>query len=309
MILLAAPMSRRLASASQSHALAERLVQALNQQRATTAEAYSISLLGLSEMVAPGLPFGDVLRAARTKSFRARVIAARSDDLNSPVALLEDWKGLAQSSLTLTYLLSHASNNQVKAHSLAELKRKLTGRLQGSLRQQFDSAVKQRLEHGGFPETVGYVVGRRGLPLFFRWHDLQPLPWRNSIAQQFGLSSPVADDASGKQLGTSQVVTPKSAVVASTTVAANGFADRFATAFDLLDRDGGAFNFVSLHDLRKALSDFSREQFDLALRALRVARLYRLSGAENRNDVTTTQLAAGIREAGSLLLYVQRIKA
>jgi hypothetical protein len=84
------------------------------------------------------------------------------------------------------------------------------------------------------------------------------------------------------------------------------FASAFDAAFGRLDRSSGSHNFVSLADLRPALAAWSREEFDRELRELRIAGRFELAGAESVNGLGPEDRAAGIQEAGSLLLYVSR---
>jgi hypothetical protein len=79
----------------------------------------------------------------------------------------------------------------------------------------------------------------------------------------------------------------------------------FTAAFDRLDREAGAHNFVSLVELRRALP-WDRPTFDAELRKLRLAGRYTLSAAEGRHGISAQEKAAGMVEDGALLLYVSR---
>jgi len=85
------------------------------------------------------------------------------------------------------------------------------------------------------------------------------------------------------------------------------FARRFDKAFDALDAENGGYNFVKLLALREALADVPRAVFDAELNALRRAWRYTLSPSEGRHQQSTeAERAAGIREHGHLLVYVER---
>jgi hypothetical protein len=84
------------------------------------------------------------------------------------------------------------------------------------------------------------------------------------------------------------------------------FAAAFLNAFEQLDRQKGSHNFVKLVDLRGTLAAYTREEFDRGLRDLRLAGRYELAGAESVGGLRPEEQAAGIEEAGSLLLYVSR---
>lgn len=88
---------------------------------------------------------------------------------------------------------------------------------------------------------------------------------------------------------------------------AGAFDHAFGAAFDRLDRDSGGNNYVLLHDLRRALPTVSREAFDAGLNQLRRAKVFSLDSADGRHvKLSEEQRDAGIREAGSNLVYAQR---
>jgi hypothetical protein len=81
----------------------------------------------------------------------------------------------------------------------------------------------------------------------------------------------------------------------------------FQSAFERLDVQSGKHNYVLLHDLRRALPDIPRIEFDERLNDLRRNKLFSLDSADGRHvRLTPEQLDAGIREANSLLVYVAR---
>src|SRR5262249_42119566 len=85
------------------------------------------------------------------------------------------------------------------------------------------------------------------------------------------------------------------------------FAAAFRAAFQRLDRENRSPNFVRLLDLRRALPQFERATFDAGLRQLRLHDEFTLSGHEGRHGpLLDEEREAGIREVGSLLVYVSR---
>ena len=85
------------------------------------------------------------------------------------------------------------------------------------------------------------------------------------------------------------------------------FARDFARAFERLDRASGNKNYVLLHDLRRALPDVDRTEFDSRLKELRLAKQFTLDSPDGRHvRLTPEQLDAGIREGSSNLVYVAR---
>lgn len=98
------------------------------------------------------------------------------------------------------------------------------------------------------------------------------------------------------------ILSPTPKAMASGSV---NFAEDFEATFDRLDRNRS--NYVLLPDLRDALSQFSRAQFDAGVRELRVKKLFSLDTADGRHvRLTDDQLAGGIREGGDNFMYVQR---
>jgi len=86
------------------------------------------------------------------------------------------------------------------------------------------------------------------------------------------------------------------------------FAQLFDAAFVQLDQEHGSHNHVSLVALRQALP-MERASFDAELQLLRRAGHYSLSAAEGRHGISAEEQDAGIREDGSLLLFVSRREA
>jgi hypothetical protein len=85
------------------------------------------------------------------------------------------------------------------------------------------------------------------------------------------------------------------------------FATAFRAAFGRLDRENHSINFVRLLDLRRALPQFDREQFDSGLRQLRLDEEFTLDSHEGRHGpLTDDEREAGVREVGSLLVYASR---
>jgi hypothetical protein len=83
--------------------------------------------------------------------------------------------------------------------------------------------------------------------------------------------------------------------------------DRLLTEFDRLNERSGGRYYVSLSDLRQALGDVERADFDAALNELRRDWVLTLSPAEGRHEsIPAEVLRAGIMENSRLLVYVAR---
>jgi hypothetical protein len=264
--------------------LAAEMLRVLQSQRELGEDQYPLTIRELARHTGDSPAEKLIHLALRTGLFKAGAIAARQNDLDSPVAFQEDVERLAASPLTLQFALDQVSG-KVRAVTVAFLKKKLTSR--NGFDKRFQNAVTRMLEAEQLPPNVGWVYAGRN-PSLFRIADLHPAKWRES------LQPPCAK---------SPITTPNGAVNAAST---GDFAKRFDDAFAQLDRRQGNFNLVKLLDLRDALGDTPREQFDKELRQLRVAGRYGLSGAESRWGISQAEREAGIHEAGSLLMLVSR---
>ena len=123
--------------------------------------------------------------------------------------------------------------------------------------------------------------------------ELQPLPKEQRYGQAAGMDKPeqlpirVPADLPGLDTGT--------------------FEDRFITAFNALDDLSGKHNNVVLSDIRAALPDVSREQFDAGLRELRKSKKYSLEAFEARQVMPhKDMLEGGLKENGQNLMLVQQ---
>ncbi len=86
------------------------------------------------------------------------------------------------------------------------------------------------------------------------------------------------------------------------------FADAFDHAFARLDASDGGYNFVKLLQLRQALPQYGRAEFDSGLHTLRLARRYSLMPSEgNGISLSDQEHDAGIQEAGSRLVYCKKM--
>jgi hypothetical protein len=263
--------------------LATEMLRLLQAQRELGEQRYPLTIHELAKLagVSPGQKL--IQSALRTRLFAAGTITARRSDLDSPVALQEDVERLAASPLTLQFALDQFSG-KVGAVTVAKLKTKLTRRL--GFDKRFQSAITRMLQAERLPPNVGWVYAGRN-PSLFRIADIHPAKWRERLQAPW--------DA--------PITTRNGAVDTAST---GDFARRFDDAFEQLDRRQGNFNLVKLLDLREALADTPREQFDTELRHLRVAGRYGLSGAESRWGISQAERDAGIHEAGSLLMLVSR---
>jgi hypothetical protein len=88
---------------------------------------------------------------------------------------------------------------------------------------------------------------------------------------------------------------------------AGSFEADFDAAFLLLNQQAGGHNYVLIYDLRQALPQYSRAEFDAGLNDLRRARKYSADTAEGRHvRYTREQIEGGLRQGGENLMYLAK---
>lgn len=274
--------------------LASAMVAALQSDQCQTSNHTPSTLSKLASQIGWEGSRKSIVKASCLRIFTDNVIVARRQTWDAPLALIDHVSALAEDSQTLLFALAFRSQNKTKAHTPAELASVLTNRLGGDLRKQFRQSLQQRIQSQSLPRTVGCIAGGQGRPRLFQLQDLQPQAWQLAILAAEN-NKPVED------------CQQKNVQVKSVAPSNDRFESLFDAAFQRLCQSQGGHNFVDLASLRTALPEFSCQSFDAELRRLRIARRYRLSGAENRNDISPAQRSAGISEAGSLLIYAQRV--
>ncbi len=273
----------RAKKASAAALLAESLLQVLRQRRQEgQVELLTLGTLGRLANPAAG-PRAVLAVLHQRKIFGPQIVAARRD-LEAPVALMDDLPHLAASPQLLNYAVRCRRTAGNHAASLAELKRKLTGKLQAP----FQQAVEQQMQQGTLPPGVGWLLIRSAKKLFLLSDVHQGRPGA------LPASAPTSQDGTGE--------TPPPSISASPLL---DFARAFDEVFGRLDRQAGGYNFVSLVELRPAVP-CERTAFDAGLREPRLAGRYTLSAAEGRHGLTADERQAGINEDGTLLLFVSR---
>jgi hypothetical protein len=264
--------------------LADDLIKVLRMQRTASGGAYPLTLERLLALTRPGADTKLVQAALTAKPFTEKVLIAlkkknKKDRMESPLSLAEDSELLADSPVLLesTLLLTRTDTNQLL--SLSDLKKVIVP----DLATPFQTALGRRLSGGSLPPTVGRLYQKKK-PLLFLLSDVHA-------------SRPHSDPAPSTPTSAPVVVTPLATPVSD-------FSRAFDEAFAQLDRQRG-HNFVNLVDLRREIPA-DRQTFDAALQNLRRTGRYTLSAAEGRDGISPEENAAGIREDGSLLLYVSR---
>jgi hypothetical protein len=279
--------------------LAGRMLLVLEAQKRLGAEAYPPTLRRLAELCELNASDTRVTKAAGHKGLAEQaVVAAKAKGkpiLDAPVVLRHDIDG--GNTTILPALLRFAlapvagGGNSKATESTAFTLSEAKGRLVPELQEPVLKALERGIERQELPEDVAWVV-TRGKPYVFLTENLRPGAARlsRSVECESPTPSHVADGAPH------DLARP-----------ARDFDGAFREAFEQLDRRNGATNFVKLADLRHTLAEFGREEFDFGLRKLRLGGEFSLDSHEGlHGSLTPEERDAGVREAGSLLIYVSR---
>ena len=281
--------------------LARRMLVVLESQRRLGGSAYPPTLRRLAELCEVRASEKLVLKATAHTPLGDRVVVVakkgKTLNLDAPTALKADVASDLSTVLpaVLRFALSPVttSSKGKTTETVAFNPADSTKRLIPELQKRFEEAVEKGIAHHDLPKDVAWVLVK-GKPLLFLLENVRPgAPRRTtSVDSQMVSSSP----APGTDLTTVARPAP-----------ARDFNKVFREAFEQLDRKNGSTNFVKLADLRHALSDFSREEFDAGLRQLRLDGLFSLDSHEGlHGSLTHDERESGVREAGSLLVYASR---
>jgi hypothetical protein len=273
--------------------LARRMLAVLASQKRLGADAYPPTLGRLAELCDLNASDTRATKAAGHKAMTDAAVVAKVKGkpvLDAPVVLREDTDGGLRTVLPalLRFGLSAATSGAKKpTESTAFTPKEVAGRFVADLKS-IEAALERGIERNDLPEDVAWVV-TKGKPYLFLVANLRPGAARAArpAATVATAPAPVADGVPSRPT--------------------QDFAGAFLEAFGQLDRRNGATNFVKLADLRRALAGFGRDEFDAGLRALRLAGEFALDSHEGlHGSLTPEERDAGVREAGSLLVYVSR---
>ena len=287
----------------QARDLALRFLLVLGSQKQLGAEAYPPILRRLAELCDLNPSNALVTKAADHKAMtEVAVVAANVKSkpcLDAPVVLSEDIKGditrflpaLLRFALSATTTTTKSKGKSIETETTAFTLTEVKGRFVEKLKEPVLEALERGIERQELPEDVAWVV-TKGKPYLFLVENLRP-----------GAPRP-SRPAAGGNLEPSPVAYGVPSVTARP---ARDFSGDFREAFEHLDRRNGATNFVKLADLRRTLAWVGRDEFDDELRALRLRGEFSLDSHEGlHGSLTPEEREAGVREAGSLLVYVSR---
>jgi hypothetical protein len=278
--------------------LAERMRLVLEAQRRLGPDAYPSTLRRLAELCEINASDTRVPKAADHAAMsQAALVAARENrkpKLDAPVILREDIKTEGVFRAVLRFALARSVGSvrsKAKQESTAFTESEVRGRLTKELQEPLVALLDRGIKRNELPEGVAWIEVK-GKPYLFLIENMKPQAARTDHQR--------ADHAPAH-----------SAVHDRPPVASirpqREFATAFCEAFEQLDRRNGDTNFVKIADLRRALADFGRDEFDSGLRALRLNHEFSLDSHEGLyGSLSPEEREAGVREAGSLLIYVSR---
>jgi hypothetical protein len=268
--------------------LAGRMARVLESQRQLGGGAYPPTLERLAELSGVKASSPNVLKAVGKKAFKDRAVVAWNKDrkpARDAVVILVASENLEESMAevaptVLLKLLDRERGKSTEAFSATDLAKKLTAKLQGP----FKAALARGIERNALPPEVGSIK-KNNTRLLFMLDAVEtstPRPTFGSNGQAVAVPQPAPTSP-------------------------GNFAEAFRAAFERLDRANRSTNFVRLLDMRRTLPGFDRERFDAGLRQLRLDDEFTLNSHEGRHGpLSDEEREAGIREAGSLLVYVSR---
>jgi hypothetical protein len=281
--------------------LARRMVAVLEQQRRLGEAAYPPTLRGLAELSGFKGAENALRKAATTDPMagRATVLARKGKTaiIDAPVALNEDIAGDLASALPglLRFALSPLTNmvKQKPVETTAFTSAEVVKRIIPELNPRLEQALDDGLDRQSLPRGVGSVLVK-GKPLLFLMENLKPAAARPTDSVDGHVSAAHRHE-------------PAAHAPAEGEFRPRDFTQAFRAAFEILDRRNGSTNFVKLSDLRQALANFSRDEFDAGLRGLRMDGVFSLDSHEGlHGSLSHEEREAGVREAGSLLVYASR---
>jgi hypothetical protein len=283
--------------------LARRMLAVLEAQRRLGEDAYPPTLRRLAELCEFQGSDNVLRKAASLPSVaeRTTVVGKKGKTLvlEAPIVFSEDLRGeltkvlpgLLRFALSPVFSKTKKGTSETAAFTPAELAKRVIPELKQRLEQTVTESVARQSPSRG----VGWVAFKGGALLFLT-ENVQPTASRSSVPSD------------GHAVAAHRHPAPvPSSSSSDRPFRPRDFAQAFRAAFEILDRRNGSTNFVKLADLRDALSDFSREEFDAGLRTLRMDGVFSLDSHEGlHGSLSHEEREAGVREAGSVLVYASR---
>ncbi|MFO0946746.1 MAG: hypothetical protein U1D30_12495 [Planctomycetota bacterium] len=282
--------------------LGERLLAVLESQRQLGEDAYPPTIESLRNLAAIDGSMKSVLDLfAKSTLLREKIVGSNSKpEPGTWVVFREDVEKLIDHPPLVESAIRRARGAQSGLVSLD----RVTQVMPAEIRTPFRLGLERSLAEDRLPDTVAWIQDKQSVKLLLL-EDLRPkrLMTAASAARPRLPSSASVPPASLPRVNLSSGAV--SDVPSSTWD--DSFAD-FATAFEEAFRrlDDRKWNSVSLLELRREMSNYSRESFDEHLRTLRRQRRFSLSAAHERQGLSEEQRRAAILEAGVPLLNVSK---
>jgi hypothetical protein len=152
--------------------LSQRLVIALESQRALGQNCYPLTLARLVQLADPIASPQSIDKAISKKPFKERALVAQKKNHAAPVALAEDLQQLAASPLLLQFALASVCTADQPLATIGALKAKVDK----SLKKPFEEAVTAALRQRTLPTNVGYRLEKNKPLLYLTRLPPPPLP-------------------------------------------------------------------------------------------------------------------------------------
>jgi len=259
----------------------EKLLHCLLQAKGETASRYPLPWSTLQQLAGPDTPREILHKATLTEPFSTQAIIACPNAPDSPVFLTADLESCTRSPELLSFLVHRSTADDNVA--LAPQKLSAAAGLHPAVKELLNAVAENVINGMPLPPGIGLArIARKWLLL-----DLSRVR-RGSDAVTHAASS------------TSSTSSPNPASNAES------FQMAFDNAFTRLNQTSHLPGYVSLADLRPALSEYPRDVFDSQLLQLRKAGQYSLSLLEGRLALSPAEESAVIVLDNRSYLLVQR---
>jgi len=274
--------------------LSRRLLEAVEAAR-HEATQYPCRLAVLCRDIGEPETTPGVLTALSVEPCLSRVVTVYEQGDQRILALRTDLDAVSTSAVVLRSLIGALRKPLDQLVPIAKLEKEKS--LSPDARNGLANRIAALVSENHMPAGIGALYAGKKLSVFLA-EDAVMGPLTQSL-QKVRSSESTQPTAQTNQASASTLAAdPRPA-----------FAADFEAAFDQLDRQSGLRNYVKLLDLRQALGQYSRLEFDTGLADLRRARRFALESSEgSRVTLTEEERGAGIMEAGNLLTYCSRRK-
>lgn len=259
----------------------EKLVQTLLHAKADAGTEYPLRWSALQQLAAPDVPRDILHKATLTAHFAANVTIACPNAPDSPVFLTADLESCVRSAAMLGFLVRRATADDNVA--LPPQKLSAAAGLNPTVKSLLNTVADEVIAGASLPPGIGLARIAR------KWQLLD-----------------LSRIRAGATLSKPPVPTPDAMAVPAAAANPEAFAEAFDAAFARLSQTSHLPGYVSLADLRPALSEYPRDVFDSQLLMLRRSGRYSLSLLEGRMALNADEESAVILLDNRPYLLVQR---